>query len=81
MIINIDELVIKYKGSVYRDDARLKGLDQVDTIAVFWQLHTGAFDITGFSNKGFLRYLRFNVDFVNSFDKEKIHNVVNRMVA
>lgn len=56
MKLNLDELKNSYQKSEFRNDKKLKSLDDMDFMALIWQLETGQFELTPFSNKGFLRY-------------------------
>jgi len=53
----INEMIEKYEISAFKHDPTLKELDHVDFIAFIYSLDTGRFDISGFNNKSFLRYI------------------------
>ncbi len=47
----LEDLVRSYQFSSMRDDIQMKALDCVDFLAFLWQVDSGAFHITAFSNK------------------------------
>lgn len=50
-------LIKKYKNHYYRNDVKLRQLDNIDFAAFIWHLWCGRFDVIGYNTKGFLYYL------------------------
>ena len=53
---NIQEMAKTYKNSSFADSKKLLKLDKLGFICLIYSLYTGKFEITGFSDKSFLRY-------------------------
>lgn len=75
--MDIKELADRYNYHPYRDDNKMKALDIPDFAALLWTLNNCSFDVTGFSNKGFLRYLltgdKLALYIINNIDKLKLN--------
>lgn len=53
---NIKEMAKAYKDSSFANSKELQKLDELGFICLIYSLYTGKFEITGFSDKSFLRY-------------------------
>ena len=53
---DINKMVNRFLNVKKPDIEKLKSLDEMDFIALIYSLYTGQYEITGISNKGFLRY-------------------------
>jgi len=53
---DINKIIKAYKEAIHRDDVKLNSLCLIDFMALIYALDTGQYELTGFSNKGFLRY-------------------------
>ena len=53
---DINKMIKAYKETIHRDDVKLNSLCPIDFMALIYALDTGQYELTGFSNKGFLRY-------------------------
>lgn len=79
----INQITVKrYKNHYFRNDNKLRNLNDIDFCAFIWQLKTDRFSITGFSSKGFLYYLLAKtqscIDIINQIlpHKNKIINLL-----
>lgn len=71
--LDVTKAVARYKDSPLRDDNQLKKLCTVGFLALINSLETGAFEITGFSEKPLLRYLSTSrvTDLINNINFTK----------
>ena len=53
---DINKMAKKFLNVKNPDIEKLKSLDEMDFVALIYSLYTGQYEITGISNKGFLRY-------------------------
>lgn len=53
---DINKMVVAYKNSPSKDDAKLKSLTYIGFMALIYNLDTGRFGIEGFGESSFLRY-------------------------
>ncbi len=53
---NINTMVDRFLKKENPDIEKLKTLDEMDFVALIYSLYTGQYEITGISNKGFLRH-------------------------
>ena len=74
-MLDLKELKQRYINSNYRNDEKLVQLDHIDFMAFLWQLQTHQFEITPFSNKGFLRYFiigsKLCIDIINLYFEKR----------
>jgi len=53
---DINEMVNRFLKVENPDIEKLKSLDEMDFVALIYSLYSGQYELTGISNKGFLRY-------------------------
>ena len=53
---DLNVLIERYKKSPYKDNNKVKTLSNIEFCAFLWQLNNGHFELTPYSDKGFLRY-------------------------
>lgn len=84
MILDTELLNNTYNSSPYKDNNKVVNLDHIDFVAFVWQLKTGHFDITPFSNKSFLRYFTTGtescIDLINLITPEKRNEIQNLLI-
>ena len=57
---NLPRMVTEYLSNSRRNDLKINKLDRIDFMAFIYNLDTGRYGSSGFSNKGFLRNIGIN---------------------
>lgn len=83
-MIDLQELKLRYLNSPYKNNDKLSKLDNIDFLAVLYNLQKDIFDINGFSNKSFLRYIGIADDLPTQLINEfynKVDNIKSYFLA
>ena len=72
---SLEKMVKEYLSQSRRNDVKIRKLDKIDFMAFIYNLDTGRYGSSGFSNKGFLRNIGINTTKTENW----VIDIINRI--